>query len=145
MFQYRQALVRLRAGDSVREIARSGLIGRDKLAALRALAQQNGWLATANELPDDEALAAAIGAGKRVAASTVSSAQPHRAVIERWVAGGVQGRAIHAALKREHCYTGSYSTIVRIVRRLRGERPPEVTVRLEWAPGDAAQVDLGSL
>lgn len=144
MFQYRQALVRLRAGDSVREIARSGLIGRDKLAALRALAQQHGWLATANELPDDEALAAAIGAGKRVAASTVSSAQPHRAVIERWVAGGVQGRAIHAALKREHGYTGSYSAIVRIVRRLRGERPPEVTVRLEWAPGDAAQVDFGA-
>ena len=30
MFQYRQVLVRLRAGDSVREIARSGLMGRDK-------------------------------------------------------------------------------------------------------------------
>ena len=30
MFQYRQVLVRLRAGDTVREIARSGLMGRDK-------------------------------------------------------------------------------------------------------------------
>ena len=36
MFQYRQVLVRLRAGDSVREIARSGLMGRDKLGELRA-------------------------------------------------------------------------------------------------------------
>jgi transposase len=144
MFQYRQALVRLRAGDSVREIARGGLIGRDKLAALRALAEQHGWLLAASELPDDAALAAAIGAGKRVAASTVSSAEPHRAAIERWIAAGVQGRAIHAALKREHGYAGSYSAIVRIVRRLRGEQPPDVTVRLEWTPGDAAQVDFGA-
>ncbi|MFT7775305.1 hypothetical protein [Roseateles sp.] len=31
MFQYRQVLVRLRAGDTAREIARSGLLGRDKI------------------------------------------------------------------------------------------------------------------
>ena len=30
MFQYRQVLVRLRAGDSLRDVARSGLMGRDK-------------------------------------------------------------------------------------------------------------------
>ena len=44
MFQYRQVLVRLRAGDTVREIARSGLMGRDKLGELRSVAQQHGWL-----------------------------------------------------------------------------------------------------
>ena len=144
MFQYRQVLVRLRAGDSVREIARSGLMGRDKLAQLRALAERHGWLEPAAALPTDEALAAALGERQRVAASTVSSAEPYRAAIERWVAAGVQGRAIHAALKREHGYTGSYSAIVRITRRLRAAQPPEVTVRLEWAAGDAAQVDFGA-
>ena len=40
MFQYRQVLVRMRAGDSVRQIARSGLMGRDKLGVLRAVALQ---------------------------------------------------------------------------------------------------------
>ena len=35
MFQYRQVLVRLRAGDTTREIARSGLMGRDKAGELR--------------------------------------------------------------------------------------------------------------
>lgn len=144
MFQYRQALVRLRAGDSVREIARSGLMGRHKLCELQVLAKQHGWLDAACELPEDPALGQALGARKRVAASTISSAEPHRAVIERWVGAGVQGRAIHAALKREHGYTGSYSAIVRIVRRLRDAQPPEVTVRLEWLPGDAAQVDFGA-
>ena len=49
MFQYRQALVRLRSGDSVREIARSGLMGRDKLAQLQMLALQRGWLDAASD------------------------------------------------------------------------------------------------
>jgi hypothetical protein len=144
MFQYRQVLLRLRAGDSVREIARAGLMGRNKLAHVQTLAALRGWLDAAKELPDDEALAAALGERKRVASSTVSSAEPHRSIIERWIAAGVQGRAIHAALKREHGYTGSYSAIVRIARRVREAQPPEVTVRLEWMPGDAAQVDFGA-
>lgn len=37
MFQYRQVLVRLREGDSDRDIARGGLMGRDKAAAFRGL------------------------------------------------------------------------------------------------------------
>lgn len=69
MFQYRRALVRLRAGDSVRVVARNGLMGRDKAAALRALAEHNGWLQAGCELPDDGVLAAALGPGRRVAAT----------------------------------------------------------------------------
>ncbi len=56
----------------------------------------------------------------------------------------MQGRAIHAALKREHAYSGSYSAVVRMLRQLRGEQPPEVTVRLSFAPAEAAQVDFGA-
>jgi hypothetical protein len=77
MFQYRHVLVRLRAGDSVREIARSGLMGRDKLGELSAVAAQLGWLDAGMEVPDDEAIAGALGAGRQ-ASSTVSSVQPHR-------------------------------------------------------------------
>ena len=44
MIQYRQTLVRLRAGDTDREIARSKLMGRDKVARLRSLALAQGWL-----------------------------------------------------------------------------------------------------
>jgi len=45
MLQYRQVLVRLRQGDSDRDVARSRLMGRPKVAALRALAISQGWLA----------------------------------------------------------------------------------------------------
>ncbi len=36
MFQYRQVLLRLRQGDSDRDIARSGLMGRTKVAGFSA-------------------------------------------------------------------------------------------------------------
>ena len=89
MFQYRQVLVRLRAGDTVREIARSGLMGRDKLGALRAVAEAHGWLDAGAEVPADEAIVAALGAGRR-ASSTICSVEPHREVVKRWLEAGVQ-------------------------------------------------------
>jgi hypothetical protein len=113
MFQYRQVLVRLRAGDTTRQIARSGLMGRDKLGELRTLALSRGWLDSASELPDDEAIAAALSPGRR-ASSTISSVEPFRQAVQRWVDAGVQ------------------------------RQPPEVTVRLSFAPGEAAQVDFGA-
>jgi hypothetical protein len=58
-----------------------------------------------SELPDDATLAAALGTARR-ASSTVSSAEPLREVVQHWFDASVQGRAIHAALKREHGYQG---------------------------------------
>ena len=143
MFQYRQVLVRFRAGDSVRELSRSGLMGRDKLATLRAVAQERGWLDPQAQMPDDQTIAAALGPGRR-ASSTVSSVEPHRELVQRWLDAGVQGRAIHGALKREHAYGGSYSSVVRMLHQLRDQTPVDVTVRLSFAPGEAAQVDFGA-
>jgi hypothetical protein len=143
MFQFRQALVRLRAGDTVREIARTGLMGRDKLYELAALARERGWLEAGAELPDDAAIAQALKPRRR-AASTVSAAEPLREVVQRWFNAGVQGRAIHAALQREHGFKGSYSAIVRLLRGMQAARPAETTVRLSFAPAEAAQVDFGA-
>ena len=106
MFQYRQVLVRLRQGDSDRDIARSRLMGRPKVAAFRGLAVTQGWLAPEPPLPDDATLSAAIGQARR-ARSTISTVEPYRAQVERWAAEGVGGIAIHAALCREHGYRGS--------------------------------------
>ena len=88
MFQYRQVLVRMRAGDSVREIARSGLMGRDKLGMLRAVALQHGWLDANAELPDDERIAAAVsGGGQR--ASLHEAIVAHLRCISCPMMGGV--------------------------------------------------------
>lgn len=80
MFQYRQVLVRLRAGDSERDIARSGLMGREKAAKVRVVATERGWLDLAVELPDDTTLAAAMVAPRK-ASSCTSSAEPWRELV----------------------------------------------------------------
>ena len=114
MHHYRQVLVRLRQGDTDREIARARLMGRPKVAAFRALAAAQGWLDPTAVLPEDAAIAAALGQARR-ARSTISSLEPYRALIERWHADGVSGVVIHAALGREHGYCGSYSSVHRMV------------------------------
>ncbi len=143
MFQYRQVLVRLRQGDSDRDVARSRLMGRPKVAALRALAISQGWLTLEAPLPDDATIAALIGRARR-ARSTVSTLEPYRAQIERWAQQGVGGVAIHSALAREHAYRGSYSAVRRILAGIRASQPPAATVPLYFAPAEAAQVDFGA-
>ena len=143
MFQYRQVLVRLRQGDTEREIARAGLMGRPKVRELRALAQREGWLAPEAGLPEDEAITRALGAARR-ARSTVSGVEPFREQVRQWLSQGVSGTAIHAALKREHGYTGSYSSVYRMLCAVRAALPPEATVPLAFAPAEAAQVDFGA-
>ena len=143
MFQYRQVLVRLRAGDTAREIARSGLLGRDKITELLKVAQAHAWLNVATELPDDASIVQAMSPPRR-AASTVSRLEPLREVVQRWLDAGVQGSAIHAALKREHGFAGSYSAVRRMLQGMRAARPQEPTVRLTFAPAEAAQVDFGA-
>ncbi len=144
MFQYRQVLVRLRQGDSDRDIARSRLMGRKKVGKLRERAEQLGWLDPAQPLPDDAALASAL-TPTRVAASTVSSLAPFASLIREWCAQGLQGTTMHAVLYRNHGYTGSYSSMRRFRQQLAAAEPEVcTTMRLDFDPAEAAQVDFGA-
>ena len=144
MFQYRQVLVRLRQGDSDRDIARSRLMGRKKLGKLRELAQQLGWLDPALPLPEDAVLASAL-TPSRVAASTVSTLAPFASLIRDWCAQGLQGTTMHAVLRRNHGYTGSYSAMRRFRQQLAAAEPEVcTTMRLDFDPAEAAQVDFGA-
>jgi transposase len=143
MHEYRQVLLRLRQGDSDRDVSRSRLMGRPKTAAFRALAQQHGWLDAAAALPSDEQIAAALGQARR-ARSTISSAEQFREKVQGWDRDGVSGVVIHAVLCREHGFTGSYSSVHRLLSSIHATQPPEATVRLDFAPGEAAQVDFGA-
>ena len=57
MHEYRHILARMRQGESDRSLAKTGLIGRNKAAALRSTAHRYGWLETTSPLPDDQELA----------------------------------------------------------------------------------------
>ena len=58
---YRQVVVRQRQTDKDRGIARTRLMGRPKAAAFRALAVGRNRLDPVNPLPDDAAIATAVG------------------------------------------------------------------------------------
>ncbi len=143
MHHYRQALLRMRQGDSDRDVARSGLMGRRTAASLRILASERGWLAAEQPTPDDATIAEGLTPTKR-AVTTISSLEPHRERIAAWLCQGVSGVVIHTVLKREHDYTGSYSAVRRMLGTLKRAIPPQTTVRLSFAPGEAAQVDFGA-
>jgi len=68
----------------------------------------------------------------------VSGLEVHRGLIASWLEQNAPGTAILAALRREHGYTGSYSSVYRMIVSINADRPPDATVPLCFAPGDAA-------
>ena len=145
MFQYRAVLVRLRQGDSDRDIARSRSDGpAEGRRACARWRRAQGWLAA------DAAAARRRDhrdGDRRRRAGRAAPFPPSSRTATSSCAGlqrGVNGIAIHAALCREHGYTGSYSAVRRMLGTLAAARSPEATVRLQFAPGEAAQVDFGA-
>ena len=55
----------------------------------------------------------------------------------------MQGTTIHQALVDKYGFTGSYWSVIRYLKVL-AEKTPVPTTVIEFAPGDAAQVDFGA-
>ncbi len=91
--------------------------------------------------PDDAELARWL-ARRAVKASSVSLVEPYRVEVTAWWQQGIQGTTIPAALARKHRFRGSYSSVRRFLEGLEA-RHPQVSTALEFAPGEAAQVDFG--
>jgi transposase len=142
MVQYRHILVRMRLGESDRQIAAAGLMGRRTASKLRHKATQAGWLDPSKELPSDQALFEVLQRPKRIQARAQSSLEPYRKTLEAWHTEGIQGTTIYQALQRTFGYTGSYSSVRRFLQGLSGAAS-KVTTVLDFPPGDAAQVDFG--
>lgn len=90
MFQYQQILFHMRSGESDRDLARSGVVGRRKAGEVRKEAIAQGWLDPARPLPSEAELARAF-AQRSQPAGNGSSVAPYRAQIQAWVAEGIDG------------------------------------------------------
>jgi len=144
MYQYRQILVRMRRGDSDRDIARSKTMGRKKIAQVRQIASEHGWLARETAIPDEPVLAGFLTRKDALPSSCLSTLEPWRKQIMKWHTAGIQGTTIHATLARNHGYTGSYSSVYRFLNQIDALQVPDVPLRLAFKPADAAQVDFGA-
>jgi transposase len=141
MYQYRQVIHRMRQGQSDRAIAKTKLMGRLKCASVRSIAKENGWLKT-GLLPDDRQLATWFEVPKNPNPTQVSLTKPHEERIKKWISQGVQATTIYHALVEQFGFTGSYSSVRRRVQKIRA-RTPQASCVLDFAPGEAAQVDFG--
>jgi len=142
MYEYRQIIHRMRLGESNRAIAKSRLMGRRKVAALRQIAQAQGWLNKEDPLPDDSVLAAHLDKNPGTG-SQQSFVLPYADEVKSWWKEDICGVAIHQGLIRKYEFPGSYSCVRRYLHILKRDHPQATTV-LEFDPGEAAQVDFGS-
>lgn len=56
MFQYQQILFHMRSGESDRDLARAGVVGRRKAGEIRKQAMAHGWLDPSQPLPTEAEL-----------------------------------------------------------------------------------------
>jgi len=144
MYEYRQVIHRMRMGESDRSIAGARLMGRIKCGQVRTIARRRGWLDRGTPLPDDEVLVEAFEQKQERDDNPThqSLSREYEEQIRKWVEGNVCMTTIHQALVDQFGFTGSYSSVRRLVRRL-DLRKPQATCVLDFAPGEAAQVDFG--
>lgn len=141
MFEFRQVLVRMRLGDSDRVLAKAGLLGRRKAQEVRRLAREHDWLDRARPLPEDTELAKVLAPPERP--GPASCVEPYRTLVTDWATQDIPSKTIHQTLVRLHRFRGSYDAVNRFVKSL-GLSSPKATMHLEFAVGEAAQIDFGS-
>jgi len=72
-----------------------------------------------------------------------STCEPYRGIIERALAVGRNGVSIYQELVDEHDFDGSYSSVRRFIRKLRGRMSRQAHAVIHTDPGEEAQVDYG--
>jgi len=76
--------------------------------------------------------------------STPSTCEPFREAIELGLSQGRNATAIWQDLVADSGFRGSYQTVKRFVRKLRGKQPVQARAVIVTAPGEEAQVDYGA-
>jgi transposase len=75
---------------------------------------------------------------------SASACEIHRETIEVGLSQGRNAMAIWQGLVDTGAFSGSYQSVKRFVRKLRGKQSPEACAVIETAPGEESQVDYGS-
>ena len=144
MFHYRDVIERLQRNELRKTICETLRLHPREITRLKTLAEQSGWLNPLMDLslPGDAELVR-ICEPARKTRSQSSSVESHRTLVQAWYNDGMQATTIFAALKNNHGYTASYASVQRFIKKLKKSLPKPI-VRLEFGPGECAQVDFGN-
>ncbi len=80
----------------------------------------------------------------QTSAGARSASEPFREEIESALSKGRNAKAIWQDLVDTRGFSGSYQSVKRFLRNLRGKSWPEACTVIETAPGEELQVDYGS-
>jgi transposase len=143
--EIRQLLLHLRAHRSEREISHDTGLARDTIRRYKKWAKQHQLL-DSETLPEPQPLQCLLDSTlpPLLPPQNTSSVQPYADLVATLLEQKVEMAALHARLQ-ERGYEGSYSSVYRYVGRLRPKEEPDLTVRVETAPGYEAQVDFGEV
>ena len=75
---------------------------------------------------------------------TASTSEPWRELIEGALSQGRNAMSVWQELVDRHGFAGSYESVKRYARKLRGTQSPEACGIIETAPGEESQVDYGT-
>jgi transposase len=141
LMDVREVLRHLQTTTNLSAIQRATGLNRRTLMRYRAWATAQGLLTGPLPPLDELQRLAAQTLTPPAPPQTVSTVEPYRDLVRTLHARGVEGAAIWQRL-RERGYPGSLSSVYRFLRQL-DPPAPDVTVRVERAPGSEAQVDFG--
>ncbi len=74
---------------------------------------------------------------------SASACAPYREIIERSLSRGRNAMSIWQDLVSDHGFSGSYQSMKRFVRKLRGSQRPGAVGIIQTGPGEEGQVDYG--
>src|SRR5579862_6721668 len=140
--QLQQIIHRLQSGQSVRAVARDLSCARNTVRFYSRWAQSHGFLEAGHPLPTLPELDRLQSKAAKPRCSNISSVASYDDVIKEMLSQNAAATAILRRLRNSHGFTGSYSAVQRYVAQ---QRPSDVVVRVETAPGEVAQVDFGTV
>jgi transposase len=133
----------LRAGMPQRQVAKTVGVARNTVADYKRDAEALGWLDASKEAPSDLMIAQMLKTRAAPVPQTVSRLLEHVAWIKARRAAGVSVAKIHQELNGDlFKLSCAYSSVWEFVNQQEGPEL-DVTVRVETAPGEEAQVDFG--
>lgn len=137
----REVIRQLQMGQSIRLVARRLGINRRTVVKYRRFAIEHNLLE--GVLPEDSILEKTLREWERKIPSQVSTVEPYREIVTSIHQERLTVQVIFQRLRDNYGFTGSYSSVLRFVRRELVETRPEAFIRIEVAPGSQAQVDFG--
>ena len=132
-----------RAGISQRATAEALGLSRNTVANYERELAKRGWLDESQPMPDERAISQMVKERFVPSAQVLSKLVPHQGWIESQLTLNVSISKIHRELNRSLQVSCAYSAVWGYVQQLKGPEAMDVTVRVETAPGEEAQVDFG--